>query len=224
MFDFSGREASLDSSKKFNEWLEECLDCDVLVVGAGVSALVAGLELQREDKKVLLVTEAAQPGGRLTWERGPVEILSPADELLGELGFPLNDNPPLWIDRLELLAYLSNRFYELGGLILNSVFIEGEPRREGENFELDILCDDRPFIINGPELISTVPGEKEIPGDAPCSEILEKIVQQTGRTEEGYVQAGLKAYYPGKKGQFCPLVNALLLSGRKAARFCLPGG
>jgi len=220
MFDFSGRDPGKDDTEKYSQWLGECLDCDLLIVGAGVTGLVAGLELQENNRDVLLITGADQPGGRLVWENGPVEILSPADELLGELGFPVDSNPPLWVDRLELLAYLVNRFYELGGLILNSALIEKYFCNKDNCFEVELLLAGQPLIATAPELIVTAPGEGKNQNSSSCPEILEKMVYNTRRSEKGFVEAGLKAYHPGRRSRFCSLVNGFVLSGRKAARLC----
>lgn len=221
MFDFRGRDVGEDSTEKYNQWLEECLDCEVMVLGGGVTALVAGIELQDRGQNVLLLTEADQPGGRLVWENGPVEILSPADELLEELGFPIDSNLPLWVDRLELLGYLVNRFYELGGLIINSAVIENYFQSGQDGFEVEMLLNDRPLIASSPELIVTTGRDRAAGEDSYCPGILEKIVHNTRRTGDGFVAAGLNAHSPGRRGRFCPLVNGFILSGRKAARLSL---
>lgn len=222
MFDFSQRSESRDPEEKFNEWLEKCGDCDVLIEGAGISALCAGIELQESELKVLLVTGADAPGGVLLEGRGPVEILSPADELLEELGYPVETNPPLWIDRLELLAFLTNKFFKLGGEILNSVTFENFSRPGGENFKLDLTLNGRALVVEALQLISTRARKSQELSEITCRQLMEKIVLQTSKTDEGFIKAGFRACSSaGQREHFCPLINAFVLSGRKAVRLLL---
>ena len=73
------------------------VDCDVLVIGAGISGLSAAFQLARRGLGVEVIDAAARPGGVIgterrngvLFERGPNSILDTGpfiNELLADLG------------------------------------------------------------------------------------------------------------------------------------------
>ncbi|MFP4687894.1 MAG: hypothetical protein ACLFN5_07300 [bacterium] len=218
MFKFSG-ETDVHSRqlKEYHTWLLGMQEMDVVVLGSDPTALACGLELLGEDYSVLLIDEAETPGGRFTWQRGPVEIISPADELLEELGFPIVSNPPLWLDRLDLLSYMCNRFYRQGGKILPGVYIEGPPRQRKDGFEINLLLDNCPLIISAGDVVVTVPKFNPPSPETVCEQQIEDMVLNTGRHGDGWIRAGYQALLPVTDTEYCPMINGCLLSGRKAA-------
>lgn len=97
------------------------IDCDVLVIGAGISGLTAGYRLARRGAGVRILEAAARPGGVIAserrgsvlYERGPNSILDTSphiDELLGDLG--------IRSERLALKAGSSKRFVVQRGTLV----------------------------------------------------------------------------------------------------------
>jgi protoporphyrinogen/coproporphyrinogen III oxidase len=93
-------------------------DCDVLVVGAGISGLTAAFQLTKRGLAVEVIDAAPRPGGvigtehrhGLLYERGPNSILDTGpfiNEMLGDLGI-LNQ-------RIEMSAMAAKRFIVRGG-------------------------------------------------------------------------------------------------------------
>ncbi len=75
----------------FLHQLEEYVDSDVVIVGAGPSGLIAGRELAKAGAKVLIIEQNNYPGGGF-WVGGyfmnKVTLRAPAHEILDELGVP----------------------------------------------------------------------------------------------------------------------------------------
>jgi hypothetical protein len=203
--------------KQYHSWLVDNKQTDVVILGGGPAALCCGLELLEENFRVLMIDESENPGGRLTWQHGPVEIISPADELLAELGFPISENPPLWLDRLQLLSFLCYRFFHRGGRMLSGVYIESAPRVEEDNVEIHLLVDDRPFIVTAKDAVVTLPDFNPPVSNDDYQQQMKQMVLDTRRREEGWIQAGYQALLPASDYEHGPYVNSCLLSGRKAA-------
>jgi len=96
-------------------------DCDVLVVGAGISGLTAAYRIARRGIGVEVIDAASRPGGVIgserrdgvLYERGPNSILDAnahINELLDDLGVRSR--------RLELSAVSSKRFVVRGGTLV----------------------------------------------------------------------------------------------------------
>ncbi len=76
--------------KQFQEYTES----DVIIIGAGPSGLMAGMELSKHKKKVLIVEQNNYLGGGF-WLGGylmnKVTIRAPAQKILDELGIPYQE-------------------------------------------------------------------------------------------------------------------------------------
>lgn len=97
------------------------VDCEVMVIGAGISGLTAAYKLVQRGVEVEVIEATLRAGGvigterrdGLLYERGPNSILdigSFIDELLGELGI-LNE-------RVDVSATAANRFIVRGGRLI----------------------------------------------------------------------------------------------------------
>lgn len=214
-------ERSRDRDRERHAWLEEARESDVVIVGGGLSALVAGILLGQEDRQSLIVEEAEQLGGRLLWENGPATVLSPADEILDELGFSLPSESPSWPDRIQLISFLAHEFFEEGGRVLPGVSVQAPPVETGESFQLELYFWERHEVFTSPEIIVTLPltqpARPPRPGDNP----LEEMVLATGRRQDNWIQAGFQALNPETRDEPEPFENACILSGRKAAEVIL---
>lgn len=96
-------------------------DCDVLVIGAGISGLTAGYRLARRGVRVEVIDAASRPGGVIgsercdgvLYERGPNSILDTSpriNELLEDLG--------IRGERIDVSAIASKRFVVRGGTLI----------------------------------------------------------------------------------------------------------
>jgi len=93
-------------------------DCDVLVIGGGISGLAAAFQLTRRGLAVAVIDAGSRPGGVIgterredvLYERGPNSILDTGpfiNEMLGELG--------ILSERVEISAIAAKRFLVRGG-------------------------------------------------------------------------------------------------------------
>jgi len=96
------------------------VDCDVLVVGAGISGLTAAFQLNRRRLAVEVIDAGSRPGGvigterrdGLLFERGPNSILDTGpfiNEMLAELG--------ILSERVEMNAVAAKRFLVRAGTL-----------------------------------------------------------------------------------------------------------
>ncbi len=78
----------------FMRQFQEYVESDVIIIGAGPSGLMAGMELSKHKKKVLIVEQNNYLGGGF-WLGGylmnKVTIRAPAQKLLDELGIPYQE-------------------------------------------------------------------------------------------------------------------------------------
>lgn len=207
--------------KQQQEWLEACRSAEIIVLGSGIAALTAGLFLELEGQNTLVVAEAENPGGRFTWQPGPVPIVEPAGELLEEVEFTGEVSAPLWVHRTELLAFFVHRYFSAGGEMLSGAKVE-KFRCLGDEFELDLMFNSQPLILSASEFIVTTSfTETENNGTTGDTSGPERMVVNTKRREEGPLQAGYQALPEIDEETELPLVNGALLSGRKAAEIIL---
>lgn len=224
MFDLpSHKKLSEQRDDEFPNWLDSLRQSDVGVVGATPAGFVAGIVLCDYGSDVVLMEQSEQLGGRLLWESGPVPILSPADELLQDLGFPIESNPPVWIDRINLLDFLLHRFLETGGRVVPGCYLDSVTRVDG-TLELSVRLDERRDTLETENIVVTDPriepdNEAETDADSP----LESMVLNTIQTSDGWVSAGFHALPDDERDEDYPFVNAECLSGRKAAELVISG-
>lgn len=78
----------------FMRQFQEYVESDVIIIGAGPSGLMAGMELSKHKKKVLIVEQNNYLGGGF-WLGGylmnKVTVRAPAQKLLDELGIPYQE-------------------------------------------------------------------------------------------------------------------------------------
>ncbi|MFB6344856.1 MAG: NAD(P)-binding protein [bacterium] len=222
MFDLPPQdELSSEIGQQRESWLSDCREREYLIVGGGITSLTAGIYLQQERCSTLVITEADHLGGRLTWDYGPVPIYSPASELLEKLEFPIESEPPLWLDRNLLLSFLVSRLYNEGGTVLTGGYFDSKPVKRDQQFEVEFTLADRPEVFHGEELITTL-GKFDHENRVEESETrLGKLVLNTIRRRDQTIQAGVQALPASERGSGVPLESALLLSGRKAAEIVL---
>ncbi len=224
MFSIPDREElGRQRDEEYARWLSRRRGATALILGGGPAGLAAGVVLQQNDVSSLIVEEAEQLGGRLTWESGPLPVFSPAHELLAEFGLEVSQTPPLWLDRLQLFDLLVHAYFEAGGRALTGGTIQHPPRSnpDEEGFLLDLYLGDRTEVIEAEEVIVTLPLAP--PGRAPrdSESVLEQMVLATGRRQDDWIQAGFQALPSELRDRSEPYLNGCLLSGRKAAEVIL---
>ncbi|MFB6356289.1 MAG: FAD-binding protein [bacterium] len=223
MLDLQERaELSTVDDEHFSEWMKAVRNFDVLIIGADAAGLTAGIVLQWEGINTLVVDEAEQTGGRLLWDVGPVPIVSPVDELIEELGFPVDDNPPLWLDRFEILNCLQNKFIEKGGRVVPGIVVDEFPTLEKSTFKTELSFQQRSEVLEAEDVIVSMPGQPVVhSSEDDAKDPLEEIVLSTLRRNEEWIQAGFQCIEPDKRDMEYPFVNALIMSGWKAGEIVL---
>lgn len=206
---------------KRRDWLKDARSRDVALVGGGIDALTTGIYLERNNAGSLLVAESEHLGGRLTWKNGPVPIFDPAVNLLEDLDYPLETNPPAWVDRNHFLSFLVERYLDEGGRILRGVYLEEPPGRSGDELSLTLSFEDFSETLPFDDLVLTLPRFRRESADAEGEDPLEVEVVATGRRSDGIVHAGRLALPEEYAETKLPLESADLLSGRKAAEILL---
>jgi ribulose 1,5-bisphosphate synthetase/thiazole synthase len=205
------------TAERRREWFNQASDREVAIHGAGLDALVAGIFLQEDDIDTFIVTEADYPGGRLTWDNGPVPIFYPANNQLEDLGYPLDGLPPYWIDRNALLSFLVQRYFSRSGVLLTGVRTEGVPRAESDELEWDLILDQQTRSVTVQNFISTKPNSQNEPTDDTIDDPLDYLVRHTDRQSQGVVVCGRAVFSPSERDSSIPLESAYCLSGRKAS-------
>lgn len=89
--DTSEKEITRTIAQMFNETMNEYVDSDVIIIGAGPAGLTAGRELARAGVRTLIVEQNNYLGGGY-WVGGymmnPVTVRAPAQKVWDELGVP----------------------------------------------------------------------------------------------------------------------------------------
>lgn len=223
MFERPSRsELSRLRDEQFGEWMDRIRNHDVTIVGSGPAGLTAGIVLQKQGRDVVILDESEQLGGRLFWESGPLPIVSPVDELLEDLGYPVHTDPPIWLDRVEFLDFLLHSFVEEGGAVVPGVYIDSLPE-EDRGFEIAVSIQENREVLESEELVLTEPkvNLRDVTdrGDDP----METMVLNTTRVPEGWILAGYQALPENERDEDYPFENAECLSGRKSAELVLTG-
>ena len=121
---------------EFSTQLQEYVESDVIIVGAGPSGLIAGRDLAAEGHKVLLVERNNYLGGGF-WIGGylfnKVTVRAPGQEILEELGIPyLEKTPGLFVaDGPHACSRLIAATCDAGVKIANMTVFEDVVLREG---------------------------------------------------------------------------------------------
>ncbi len=112
--------------EEFNSLLKEYAECDVIIVGAGPSGLMAGKRLAESDIKVLIIEENNFPGGGF-WLGGFLmniaTLRDPGQRILAELGVPYKEVEPglFTVDAVHACSKLIATTCSAGAKILNMV-------------------------------------------------------------------------------------------------------
>ncbi|GEM_PF-4784506 len=220
MFEFESEDLTAEESERLGAWLDQISTADVYLLGAGVAALTAGFFLQKQGVQTVILTESDTPGGRLAWKSGPVSISYPALELLAESGYQVQADNSLWLPRLKLVTHLTNIYFQAGGELLSGIIFE-KISSSVDRMRLELLFDRRSLFFESVDAIITEPvaAPEELRG--PAENLSEKMVLNTGRRSEGWIQAGRQALTVLDSPTDQDLVNGCLLSGRKAAEVAL---
>lgn len=222
MFDFPEEDELYDRmAERRREWFKDARSRDVVLVGGGVEALMAGLYLEKNNTRSLLLAESEHLGERLIRGNGPVPIFPPAVNRLEELDYPLDTNPPVWVDRNYFLSFLVENYLAEGGRILRGVYLEGSPRVTGDEVRLTVNLDETSETFGFDDLVLTLPRFEAETLDEEGEDPLTIEVRNTRRRSDGTVQAG-RLVLPDEYAEMgFPLESADLLSGRKAAEIIL---
>ena len=207
--------------KKRLEWLTSCSRTNLFILGGSISGLVAGFFLEKAGIETVILSEDEQPGGQFIWKRGPVPIIHPAENILREVGYESAAGSPLWVQRTEILAFCTARYFAAGGLFLGGIKLENIIDKP-PGFELSLTLNEEPLVITAEDGIVTAPAFQpiELSDDLP-GVAHELMVQNTGRRPEGWVKAGNQVLTGYSAAEELLLINGHLLSGRKAAEIGL---
>lgn len=214
-------DVSSESSRARADWLDECAEADLLVLGGGVAAVTAGLAAREAGFSSVIVETGRTPEERFFSSSGPVMILSPADETLAELGCDPQGDPPLWRDLCALEVALLDRFFDEGGRLVRRAVIDGRPQRRDHRFETRVNLRPDRRVFTSREVIVTVPLLDPEPAPARGEHVLHRMLLATRRREDHIVQAGHAAAGGRRIPDGVPAENGLILSGRKAAEIVL---
>lgn len=203
------------------DWLDACSDAQLTVLGGGLAAVTAGLVVQEAGRSVVLVETGRTPRDRFFSSDGPVMILSPIDEVLGELGCRFEATPPLWRDPFSLETTLLGRFFDAGGRLVPRAVVDGPPAARGRRFETSVNLGSDRRVFESDALVVTTPLLEPEPAEEPAEHLLHEMLLATRRRGDGIVQAGYQALGDRRIPPGIPAENGLVLSGRKAAEIVL---
>ncbi len=208
--------------EKLTGWYDNCCQTNVAILGADISALLAGIFLEDAGLQTVVLTESEQPGDRFILKQGPVPIIHPAEQILHEIDFKTALEAPFWVQRTELLAFCTEKYFAAGGSFLPGVTVEritGQPA----GHELQLRLDEQPLVITAEKTLVTTPvAQVEILTEKEGS-VHQYMVLNTGLRSEGWIQAGYQAVDRYSTSEELLLVNGAILSGRKAAEVVVSG-
>lgn len=204
-----------------SDWLSYVHDCEVAILGGGVTALFAGSFLEARDCRTVILESSEYLGGSLNWQNGPVPVYAPAHEQLTELDYSVDDKPPVWIDRNDFLSRLIHVYLDRGGFILRRVFVGELPSKRDGIFQVFVEFEDLDMELEFDDLIVSS-GEFSVEGSSTNdTDPMEGEILNTERTDERFVRAGRSTLTQYERESTLPLESAHLLSGRKAAEIVL---
>ena len=222
MFELPSRSELLrERDQEYARWIQDLENRPIVIFGSDPAGLIAGRVLQRLGKDTLILEESEQIGGRLMWDIGPEPILSPADELLEELDYPIDRVPPVWVDRMDLLDFLLHGYLQNGGRLLNSVYTDRIPD-VNQGGELEIVIGERSAVIEVEAGILSAPSI-DVEFNEPQDTLLDEMVRRTRFLDTGWVICGRQALTEAERDREFPYINGELLSGRKAVECILAG-
>jgi len=226
---------------------DECVESDVVIVGAGPSGLVAAKELAAQGFKVLVIERNNYLGGGF-WVGGyfmnKFTLRAPSQKVLDELGVPYEmAGEGLYVaDAPHACARLISAAYEAGAKFLNLTLLEDIVLRNGrvegvvinwspithlprEVAALDPVPLEAKVVIDGTGHDASVVKKLaqrrliEMPGEGALwiEESEEAVVENTKEVFPGLVVTGMAVGPVFGVPRMGPTFGAMLLSGKKAA-------
>jgi len=228
--------------------LEDSIESDVIIVGAGPSGLVAGYTLAEQGKKVVIMEKKLSPGGgiwgggkgfnKVVLERGVADILKEIDVR------PTEKDGYLVVPSVLLAASLIKKAVESGVILLNLFAIEDVYFNEKRELAGVVVNDTAYKMTNlhvdpltfRSKIVMDSTGHDAVVLNCLAKRGLVQVKGEDGMNaqlgEEGVVD-GTKEVYPGLivTGMACsqfhgtprmgPIFGGMLLSGRKAAQLAM---
>jgi len=228
--------------------LEDSIESDVIIVGAGPSGLVAGYTLAEQGKKVVIMEKKLSPGGgiwgggkgfnKVVLERGVADILKEIDVR------PTEKDGYLVVPSVLLAASLIKKAVESGVILLNLFAIEDVYFNEKRELAGVVVNDTAYKMTNlhvdpltfRSRIVMDSTGHDAVVLNCLAKRGLVQVKGEDGMNaqlgEEGVVD-GTKEVYPGLivTGMACsqfhgtprmgPIFGGMLLSGRKAAQLAM---
>jgi len=229
--------------KYFDAFLE-CLDVDVVVVGAGPSGLTSAYYLSKGGFKVCLIEKRLSLGGGI-WGGGmffnKIVVQKPALEILDELGVEYEDydGTHYVLDAVELAGCLI-RGISKGTRVLNAVCVEDVVLKDGRvcglvvnwcsadmsGLHVDPLVLKAQAVVDATghdavvcRIVSRKTGAFEVKGEG-CmfAEMGERgVVEKTGEVFPGLYVTGMAVASVYGLPRMGPMFGGMLMSGKKVA-------
>ncbi|MEW6074848.1 MAG: sulfide-dependent adenosine diphosphate thiazole synthase [Candidatus Omnitrophota bacterium] len=236
---------------EFSQWLKEYLVCDVIIVGAGPSGLMAARELSHAGLKTLILEGNNYLGGGF-WIGGylmnTLTFRSPGQEILEELGIPYKEKDEgLFVaDGPCACAKLISAACDAGAKVLNMTKFDDVLLRKGRvegavinwtavsSLPRQITCVD-PITLESKIVIDATGHDAqvclalhkrkllELPGCGPMDVNVseEAVVEKTGCIYPGLIVCGMAVSSAYGLPRMGPTFSAMLFSGKKAAQAAL---
>lgn len=227
----------------FFEKLEEFLELDVAIVGAGPSGLVASYELAKRNRKVAVFEERNAPGGGI-WGGGmmfnEIVIEKDLEDFLEELDvrYKVNRNY-LVVDSCHFAAALIYRATRLGVPIFNNMSVEDVAMQDGRvcgivinwgpvrrlGLHVDPITVKATFVVDGTGHPANVVSllvkrgllEKKTEFPMNAEEAERFVVEKTGEVFPGLFAAGMAVCEIHGGPRMGPIFGGMILSGIKVA-------
>lgn len=244
----SEKEVTRAILRAFAEELDDYADCDVIIVGAGPSGLVAGRDLSKAGRRVLLIERNNYLGGGF-WLGGylmnKVTVREPAQEILDEIGVPLTkaqdglylaDGPHacskliasacdagVKVLNMTQIDDLIVREDRVNGVVVNWTPVEALPRQitcvDPVALESRIVLDATGHDATAVSALARR-GVVELPG---CGTMWvegseDALVEHTGEVFPGLYACGMAVASVHGLPRMGPTFGGMLLSGTKVAR------
>ncbi|MFA5309926.1 MAG: sulfide-dependent adenosine diphosphate thiazole synthase [Dehalococcoidales bacterium] len=234
-------------AREFNEYVES----DCIIIGAGPSGLIAGRDIARAGKKVVIVERNNYLGGGF-WSGGylmpKVTVRHPGERVLEELGVPYKvvSKGLAVCDAPHACAALITAACAAGVKVMNMTMLEDLVVKEGKvcgaviNWSpiaslprqvaaLDPVAIEAPFVIDATGHDATVVKKLEqrgmikTKGEGPLwiDKSEDVIVENTGECFPGLIVTGMAVGAVYGLPRMGPTFGSMFLSGEAAARIVL---
>ncbi|HIH69045.1 sulfide-dependent adenosine diphosphate thiazole synthase [Methermicoccus shengliensis] len=236
---------------EFTQMLSECIENDVIVVGAGPSGLVAAMELAKERVDVLVLEANNYLGGGF-WLGGylmnKVTIRAPAHELLADIGVPLKQHTEgVYVaDGPHACSKLIAAMCEAGAKVLNMTRFDDPVLRNGRvegcvvnwspvaSLPRQISCVD-PVALEAKVVIDATGHDAAVARTLSEKGLLEMagtgamwvqqsedaVVEYTREIFPGLIATGMAVSTVFGLPRMGPTFGSMLLSGKRAAEVAL---